>query len=326
MSASTICHGCGQRLLVPADYPRAKMRCPECGVMCDVPPQARPAQTKPAKRRAAPIAAPQPAPLPPEPPVAEADLPIPLAPEPLPPVPRPKLDFGTDEDDGKPYRTADGPEFKCPHCSQVLEPETTHCPGCGCDLATGKKPKRVYEPAERSWEAGMPLRTRKLLFLIGVGLAIVLGVPIAIGTESWIGAVISWIIFVGLIAFLLGSYSRVDLSRTKRGKVTLTQTWRLCFFERPPTVFNFLEFQAVRTGYVSDVNFMDWIIAFLLLPSIVLAIFWWYIFIQRDQHTVTLVREHAYGSDVLYRGVSEQMAKEMARAIEEIGGLKYENG
>ena len=39
MSDSIICNGCGARLTVPDDYTRNKMQCPECGVMCVIPPR-----------------------------------------------------------------------------------------------------------------------------------------------------------------------------------------------------------------------------------------------------------------------------------------------
>ena len=330
MSASTICHGCGQRLTVPEDYQRAKMRCPECGVMCDVPPPGeRKSIPKQTARRAAPVAAPTPKPPPPQQPTASEDnLPIPLMQEPEPSSPATsEIEFSDDPDDGKPYRvnSADA-EPKCPQCGLRLEPKATQCAGCGRDLATGRKPRRSHQPAELSWEAGMPLHRRKLLFMLGIVLGIALGVPISIASESWIGGVISWIVFIVLAAFLLGTYPRVELARNKRGKVTLTKTWRACFIERPPISFDVLEFSAVRTGYASDVSAIDWMIAIMLLPAgIVPAIVWWYVFIQRDQHTVTLVKEHGYASDVLYRGVSEDMAKEMACALGDVGGLPYEN-
>ncbi len=49
MRTAIVCHGCGARLTVPDDYPRNKMQCPECGVMCPVPP--RPAPKKKAEER-----------------------------------------------------------------------------------------------------------------------------------------------------------------------------------------------------------------------------------------------------------------------------------
>src|SRR5262249_60105546 len=116
---------------VPADYTRARMRCPECGVMCDVPP---PEARKPAPKRSAPRRAPspEPAPTPPvEPSPPAMELPIPLAPE-APPSSLPPLeeDFGTDEDDGKPYRVAGPKGRKCPDCGAFTRPAERQCPPC----------------------------------------------------------------------------------------------------------------------------------------------------------------------------------------------------
>jgi hypothetical protein len=262
------------------------------------------------------------------PPVPADDDLIPLAPEPAPaPPPPPPVDFGTDEDDGKPYRVSGPPEKKCPHCGKRLEPDALQCPGCGYDLQAGKKPKKVYEPAERSWEAGWPLQKRRTVFFLGLILVVPLGILIGQETESWTGMLLSWIVVAGMSAFLLGTYPRVDLARNKRGKVTLTKTWRVCFLEQKPIDFNVLDFEGVRTDYARDVSLIDWIVAVVLFVfGIVPGIIWWYIFIQRDQHTVALLREHGYASDILYRGISEDMAKAMAEDLHEIGGLRYENG
>lgn len=321
MSASTLCHGCGQRLQVPADYARAKMRCPECGVMCDVPPAA--AGRKPVKQ-AARRAAPLPASPSPEPFGSEANLPIPLTPEvELPPRP-PEPGFGTDDDDGKPYRVTQRPK-ECPQCGLTVAPADLQCPGCGWELE--KKPKKAGPPAQRSWEAGWPYRKRFNVFILANMITVVLGILLMGKEGEWLGMATSVLTFAALSSFLLGTYPRVDLARDKRGKVTLTKTWRACFIERPPAHFDVLEFQGVRKGYASEVSAIDWFIVFMLLPAgIFPGIIWWYVFIQCDQHTVSLLREHGYASDVLYRGVSEDVAKDIANALEEIGGLPYENG
>jgi hypothetical protein len=329
MSASVLCHGCGQSLEIPADYTRSKMRCPECGVMCEVPPsESRPAPKKQAARRSSPPtkkpAAPPPPP--PEPEVALDDLPIPLTPaEELPP-PMPHLELDEpddDEDDGKPYGVSERLKNECPQCGMIVSPDDEQCPGCGREFK--KKPKKVFKPADRSWEAGWPLDKRRMLFYIAMILSTIAAVAVVLGAESWGAAITAWLTSAVLVSFLLGTYPRVNLSRTKRGKVTLTKTWRVCFFERAPDSFDVREFEGVRTGYASDVDFFDWVIALMLLPAAGIGILWWLYFIHRDQHTVTLVREHGYGSDVLYRGVSEDMAHDMAYALEEIGGLPYEN-
>lgn len=60
MSRSVTCHGCGKRLEAADDYPRNKLRCPDCGVYCPLPPAETP---PPAKRKEAePAAATRPEP------------------------------------------------------------------------------------------------------------------------------------------------------------------------------------------------------------------------------------------------------------------------
>lgn len=56
MSDTIVCHGCGAAVPVPDDYARNKMQCPECGVMCPVPP-GRSAKKKVAERAPAEEAA-----------------------------------------------------------------------------------------------------------------------------------------------------------------------------------------------------------------------------------------------------------------------------
>src|SRR5262249_24119208 len=126
-----------------------------------------------------------------KPAVVEQDLAIPLAPEPPPAPPLPPLeeDFGTDEDDGKPYRVAGTKGRKCPDWCAFMRPDEGQCPRCGFDLATGKKPSKSFTPVERSWEAGWPLRKRFSFFILGLALALASGLPVAYFTESWYGFV-----------------------------------------------------------------------------------------------------------------------------------------
>jgi len=291
--------------------------------MCEVPPpESRRLPVKQAARQSAP----RPERPPTKPPVKVDDLPVPLAPEPAPPPREPEFDFSDDPDDGKPYGVTGEIYKKCPQCSRRLEPKTTQCPGCGCDLKTGKKLKKTYTPVALSWETGWSFRKRLNLFVLGVMLTVVLGIVLLVTEGGWASIVFSGFTSTALMAFLLGTYSRVDLMRDQRGRITLSKTWRAFFVERPPATFNVGEFEGVRTGFDRDVRFFDWFIACMLLPAgIAPGIIWWYVFIQLDQHTTTLVREHGYGSDVLYRGVNEQTAKDIASALEEVARLPYEN-
>jgi hypothetical protein len=67
MPFSVICTGCGEPMEVPDDYPRRKMRCPECGVMCEIPPPGKERiPVRPKTSRAPRPDSPSPLPLSPE--------------------------------------------------------------------------------------------------------------------------------------------------------------------------------------------------------------------------------------------------------------------
>jgi hypothetical protein len=72
MSVSFVCEGCGQRIEVADDYPRNKIQCPSCGVICPIPASARSASPS-RKGEGSAIAEPRPAPSE-EPALDDADL------------------------------------------------------------------------------------------------------------------------------------------------------------------------------------------------------------------------------------------------------------
>src|SRR5579885_3468106 len=115
MSATLLCHGCGQQVAVPEGHTRPKMRCPECGVICDVPASARSeTREKKAEDDAADILRP----------AAEAE-------EPARPRPAP----GPASRAG-PARTRRG-VLDCPECGErvrLTSGQAPVCPRCGTPL------------------------------------------------------------------------------------------------------------------------------------------------------------------------------------------------
>ena len=119
MSTAIVCHGCGARLTVPDDYPRTKMQCPECGVMCPVPP--RPAAKKKAEE-----------PKPAEDAALFDDETAPAAPRPAAPPPRPATTAEAPAPAGKELA-------HCPYCGELVrvpgrkKGKRGKCPACGAD-------------------------------------------------------------------------------------------------------------------------------------------------------------------------------------------------
>src|SRR6516165_5126355 len=136
MSATVLCQGCGGRVAIPDDYTRARIRCPECGVMSDVPPAAqrpagaeKPRRPRPAEEDAAAeriLLDDDPAPPPEKPakrkrsPAIQAETPRPAKPRhPLPPSPN--ANASDDEEDGRPYRVPSLDEERpCPGCRKAI--------------------------------------------------------------------------------------------------------------------------------------------------------------------------------------------------------------
>src|SRR5262249_11956081 len=141
----------------------------------------------------------------------------------------------------------DETEQKCPKCRLRLQTEAALCPGCGTPLQTVSKPPKVYDRLERRWESGMTYRRRMTIFLACQSVMVV-GAVITL-TSGFFGSFIwAWLVFTSLLAFLLGSYDRVDLTRNKRGQVRLTKTWRICFIAKAPENVPLREYEGIQTG------------------------------------------------------------------------------
>lgn len=130
MSDTLVCQGCGAAVPVPDDYARNKMQCPECGVMCPVPPRSS-AKKKPAERARAEDAA-----------LFDDDSPA-TRPAPSPPA----TTFAEESTPaGKGLAT-------CPYCGEFVRTpgkkrgKRASCPACGADWpAAAPKPKRMAPP------------------------------------------------------------------------------------------------------------------------------------------------------------------------------------
>jgi hypothetical protein len=332
MSLSVICPSCGQRQQLPDDFDRRKVRCPECGVMCPVPEATAPAKKPVAKTEsdediAARLlgeveSAPQPVrrqpAIPPAPKKSAAPAP------PLPPPPEPISDE-EDEDDGKAYVVEGGKERKCPQCSKVIEADAVVCVACGLDMRKGKKLKRTYAPIERSWDLGLQMAQRKLMFIALSLLVLVLGLIFGVLAENWVTSLTGWAIFTALLSFMLGTYFHVELTRDKRGRVRLTRTWRICFIRLVPTEIDVREFAGVRAGLAHEGGFFEWLIVFnLLVPFIIPGLLFWYQVIRLDRHYVVLTREHGRADEILYRGNDGELAREVTAALRDAGQLREE--
>jgi hypothetical protein len=363
MNAAVICQGCGQPVAVPEDYRRNKIQCPACGVICPVPAGAR---SDAPKKAAAPEPEPSyddlfedepahkespaeetaPAPAAPATRPAAKELLFPCrrcgrlvrrqrecpvcdAPEPLiPGLPNLSLDDGPpdEDDDPSPYKVEGGDLPVCPACRKLLTAGAVVCVSCGFHLRKRKKLVKEYQPIRRRWETNYPLRPRLALFLVLWSLTLathVIGLSLTGGVSSYLA---SLILFTAMGSFLLGTYDTIDLSRDRKGHVTLVKTWRGCFIPLAPTRIYITGHSGIVTGRSSEAGFWEWFILLCLLPSVIPAFLWWYVAIHKIMFHVALARDHGYPAVMVYRGWSEGQMNDIAQTLATATGFPWDRG
>src|SRR5262249_7673780 len=137
---------------------------------------------------------------------------------------------GTQDDDLNPYTVrGDTKVPRCPECKAKLSAPDAVCERCRHDPTTGQKAPRAFERIDKEWEGGWPFEKRIAVF---AGLQVVNILTLAISVSTGYGWTITFFgifLFVAMQAFLLGTWDKLSLTRTTKGKVTLTRTWRVCF-------------------------------------------------------------------------------------------------
>src|SRR5438445_5887053 len=124
------------------------------------------------------------------------------------------------EDDDKSYRFPADPEDKapCPKCSKPLPRGAILCNHSGFNQDTGTTIQRIHEKVDKRWEPGMGFRVRFGIFLAVQGLALAATMAVALADGAVFGLVLSWLVGALLLAYLLGTYPRLNLTRGKKGR------------------------------------------------------------------------------------------------------------
>jgi hypothetical protein len=356
VSQSVICSGCGARLEVSEDYARKKMRCEQCGVIFDLPEPAN-RSSIPAPPATRPAARPTPKPQPPDKktePITTAPASRTRTPEPAPvsvqgttspapPLEEPSPDDFDDGDDfafadgrdSAPYEKTEGAIRECPHCHATVNPEAKACSACGFLLL--KKPLRINQPLQYRWETGWPFSRRLTIFLICQVLVLALFVSGFGGGMSPYAFPLPYLVFTGMTAFLFGTYNWVDLTRSKRGRLRMTQTWRICFFLRPTTTLRLSDYEELAAG-AEGLGAINWIVVlfllicgifaglvvgfffdlkllFLVIGGVMSSLLWWIFTWHKNTYALSLCRDHGYPVITLYRGWNRQHMEDMAETI-----------
>jgi hypothetical protein len=284
-------------------------------------------------------------------------IPTPTAPPPSL-LPDPDIEF-SHEDDGKPYAVSGGLPTPCPNCNKPLEPGTKVCATCEYDLEAGKTPEKVFTPIDREWEAGASFARRLRNCLICVVVFFLLGLVGTISSGEWISFVLSWLTFTGMLAFLFGTFDRVNLKRNARGQVRLFHSWRFCFIQWTSARVPLKDYDGVVSGRLSEASFANWLVfgflvlsglfsmlnlvigalqrehidllqwigMLLLIPlSFLPAGIAYYIFFHKISFFVAMSLGHGYPSKYLYKGWNEEHMRELAQTISDVTTVPYHHG
>jgi hypothetical protein len=329
---------------VTAAPPRTKkavLTCPECGERVRLAPSQAPIcptcgtdLISPAAKVPADAIAPGPPP--------KQSAPVPSAPKPL--------IVGSNEDDDKPY-TVPGDAVQtepCPSCNKSLPRGAVVCVHCGFDQQTGEKTERVYEKIDKQWEPGLPHAKRLGIFLVVEALALAATLFWAFVSGEWGILLFAWSFGAALLAFVLGTYPRVNLRRNAKGRCFLTRTFYFAFIPRPTVAIPWRECEGIVTGHLCEVDFWDWVIVVMILfygivpgilammsygiiPGVLVMLFcgiipgvlWWIYIVAPGQFHAALTKDHGYPAVILYRGRNEALANEIAVTVSELTGLPY---
>jgi len=254
-------------------------------------------------------------------PVAQAAAPA----DPLPRTP-PQLAKGKPADrephDDAMYGLVAADSKPCPDCRKQLPLDAKVCIHCGFNLETGKRPVKVFEEVNKTWEAGWPLERRRNLYVIWQGITLAANLVGAASTGQWAAFLVPWFCFSVLLTFVLGTYDRLDFTRDQRGRVRLTRTWRIFFFPCEPETISLRDYEGVTTGPASN-NLMDWTVCLILLPTVFFAVLWWIFVVSKSNFHVSLTQNHGFPEMTLYKGANESRVKEIATTLQEVAGLPY---
>jgi len=337
MSNWVHCQNCGGRVEIPPNYSRAKIRCGGCGYYAEIPPEMRSAAEEPtipteeSPALSAPRAEPRVARAAPAKPTIAPKAKPQIDPrdhrprfEPDEPGGKPLLDGTQDEDDDRPYAVPGTGTKNCPKCRSELPLNAVFCVHCGRDLQTGEKvKKRTFEPIDREWEEGWSLQFRLQLLIGCVALDFLALIVLIINGDYSVG-VITLLLQLGLQAFLLGTFDRLNVKRTSKGEATLTRTQRLAFLTMKVTKVKWKKSEGLGLVGSHNPGIFAWLICiYCAMLCIVPAIaFYWFI-IRPERFEVILCDTYGGTDEIIFRSKDRDHAHEVGRIVAEATGLWY---
>lgn len=230
---------------------------------------------------------------------------------------------GTTEDDGNPYTLRGRPIPRCPECdSRLPDDDAARCEQCGWDRAAGKRIPKTYSRIDRHWESGWSLQARAIAFAGCMAINIVtVIISLAFRNDPPV-TIFGFFVAVGLQVFLIGTFDRLELTRTTKGKVTLVQQWRVAFWPLPPKTIRWREHEEIRVLHAEPSTF-EYIMLLALIPTIIPAILWAWFVIRPGHAKTALCKDLGDPVTPLYLGTNMDRADEIAKDVSEATGLPW---
>jgi hypothetical protein len=132
-----------------------------------------------------------------------------------------------------------------------------------------------------------------------------------------------WVAASAMQGFVFGTYDRLTLVRTSKGKVTLTKTWRVCFVPLTPQAIQWRDYEGIVVQR-RNAGLLEWLMLLMLIPGIILPILWWWYVIRPGQVIVALTQNLGDPVCKLYSGTNEARAEEIAQAVRDVTQLPCE--
>jgi hypothetical protein len=234
------------------------------------------------------------------------------------------MSAGTTDDDGQAYGVfGEKPGPVCPSCHRPMPDDAEACSHCNWNRAAGRVLPKVHAPFSQTWEAGWSFHVRFAVFLacqlLNAATALLLlwkrgALPTTVG---------GWFAASALQAFVLGTFDRLTLARTSKGKVTLTKSWRVCFVPLTSQTIQWRDFEGIVVQR-RNAGLMEWLMLLMLVPGIILPIVWWWCVIRPGQVIVALTQNLGDPVCRLYSGANEDRAEEIAQTVRDLTHLPCE--
>jgi hypothetical protein len=228
------------------------------------------------------------------------------------------------DDDDQPYAVTGEEERKpCLHCKKSLPRDALLCNHCGYHQQTGETLQRAFERVDKEWETGLRFQLRFNLFLAIAGAAAAAAVVVAVVDGFSLALVVTWLVGTLLWVFVIGTYPRINLTRTTAGHVRLTKTWRCCLVPLSTAEVRWRGCSGISVAPSGPADLWDWVaLVLLVLWGLIPGLIWWYCVMRSDQLDVALTKEHGATEVLLYRGRDDAMAREIADTLRSVTGLR----